>query len=428
MIEEILDRTIAPVINPIDRFHLPKVKTVSFSNGNVLHTFASGTQPVVRAEWIFHTGSRLEEKNGAAFFTAKMLAEGTATYTSTQIQEFLALYGAFLEVQPGNERINITLYSLEKHLSILIPFIKSLLTESIFPEEQLIKMKQIQTQSIQVNLEKTSYLAGIAFRESLYNNNHPYGKNLNIEAVEAIHHSDLTTFFQKELANKRCDIMLTGGYSPATALLIEELFGTEEVEKIKLKKALPSVSKPTREIIIAKEESIQSSIRYGRLLFNHTHKDYFDVYVLNEILGGYFGSRLMQNIREEKGYTYGIHSSIVPTQEDGYFVIGTDVKSEFTKDTIAEIEKELQLLIDEPVSDNELENVKNYMLGSFIGDIQTPFSIADKYKTIFYHGLGYDYYERFFTRIQTITAVDLQAAAKKYFSPNEMSYVIAGRA
>ncbi len=118
----------------------------------------------------------------------------------------------------------------------------------------------------------------------------------------------------------------------------------------------------------------------------------------------------------EKGLAEG-DAGFFAGGEDGYFVVGTDVKSEFTKNTISEIEKELQLLIDIPVSDNELETVKSYMLGSFVGDIQTPFSIADKYKTIYYHGLGYDYYERFFKRIQTITAADLQAVAKKYFAP-----------
>jgi zinc protease len=422
----ILDRTVAPAINPIDRFHLPKVETVSFSNGNKLHTFALGTQPVVRVEWIFNTGSRVEEKTGTSFFTSKMLAEGTSALTSPQIQEFLAQFGAFLEVNPGNERINITLFSLEKHLAVLIPFIKNLLTDSIFPEEQLTKMKQIQSQGIQVNLEKTAYVAGVAFRELLFNNNHPYGKHLNLEVIDAIKKEDLIRFFKEELLNKTCDIIITGGFSAESLSLLEQQFGKDSVVGCNTKKPLPSLLKPTREIVLEKEGSVQSSVRYGRMLFNHSHADYFDAYILNEILGGYFGSRLMQNIREEKGYTYGIHSSIVPMQEDGYFVIGTDVKREFTKNTIEEIEKELQLLIDVPVSDNELETVKNYMLGSFVGDIQTPFSIADKYKTIYFNGLGDDYYDRFFARIQSITAADIQAVAKKYFTPAEMSYVISG--
>ncbi|WP_018344613.1 M16 family metallopeptidase [Cytophaga aurantiaca] len=424
--QEIVDRTIAPAINPIDRFHLPKVETVSFSNGNILHKFALGTQPVVRVEWIFNTGSRVEDKIGTSFFTSKMLAEGTPGYTSTAVQEFLAQYGAFLEIHPGNERINITLFCLEKYLTELVPFIKSLLTESIFPEEQLVKMKQIQSQGIQVNQEKTAYLAGVAFRELLYNNNHTYGKHLSIETIAALEHSDLTSFFKNELDNKQCNIILTGGFSKETVVLIEKLFGTDAVKQTNAKQKLPALLKPAREVVIEKEGSVQTSIRYGRILFNHTHEDYFDAYILNEILGGYFGSRLMQNIREEKGYTYGINSSIVSLQEGGYFVIGTDVKREFTKNTIVEIEKELQILIDTLVSENELDTVKNYMLGSFVGDIQTPFSIADKYKTIYYHGLGYDYYDRFFARIQSITAADIQKVAKKYFVPSEMSYVIAG--
>ena len=307
-----------------------------------------------------------------------------------------------------------------------MPFIKSLLTESIFPEEQLIKMKQIQNQGIQVNLEKTAYLAGVAFREALFNSNHPYGKQLDLDVIEALNQEDLIAFFKKELLNKPCDIILTGGFSKESISIIENLFGTVSVELPFQKVPLPAVQKPARETVIEKEGSVQSSIRYGRMLFNHTHNDYFDAYILNEILGGYFGSRLMQNIREEKGYTYGIHSSIVVLQEGGYFVIGTDVKRDFTKNTIEEIEKELQILIDIPVSENELETVKSFMLGSFVGDIQTPFSIADKYKTIFFHGLGYDYYDRFFARIQSITAADIQAIAKKYFAPAEMSYVVAG--
>ncbi len=421
-----LDRTIAPDINPIDRFHLPKVETVSFSNGNTLHKFALGTQPVVRIEWIFNTGSRAENKIGTSFFTTKMLAEGTAALSAPQIQEFLAQYGAFLELNPGNERINITLFCLEKHLPVLVPFIKNLLTESTFPEAQLTKMKQQQIQGIQVNLEKTAYLAGVAFREMLFNNNHPYGKHLDIKTIEALEQSDLTSFFNNELLNRNCDIILTGGFSKESVELIQKEFGTASLHKANEKPAMPALTKAGREIIIEKEGSVQSSIRYGRMLFNHSHSDYFDTYILNEILGGYFGSRLMQNIREDKGYTYGIHASIVTLQEGGYFVIGTDVKREFTKNTIEEIEKELQILIDTPVSDLELETVKSYMLGSFVGDIQTPFSIADKYKTIFFNGLGYDYYDRFFARIQSITANDIQIVAKKYFAPAEMSYVVAG--
>ena len=425
MIQEI-DRTIAPNIKPIDRFHLPKVETVSFSNGSTLHQFALGPQPVVRVEWIFNTGSRVEKKTGTSFFTTKMLGEGTSKLSASQIQEFLAQYGAFLELNPGNERINITLFCLEKHLPVLIPFIKSLLTDSIFPEDQLLKMKQQQIQGIQVNLEKTSYLAGVAFREMLFNSKHPYGIHLTIDNIEAIEQADLVSFFTNELLNKNCDVILTGGFSKESISVVQNEFGIQPLHAANVKAALPALLKPERALIIEKEGSVQSSVRYGRMLFNHSHTDYFDAYILNEILGGYFGSRLMQNIREDKGYTYGIHASIVPMQEGGYFVIGTDVKREFTKNTIEEIEKELQLLIDVPVSDNELETVKSYMLGSFVGDIQTPFSIADKYKTIYFHGLGYDYYDRFFARIQSITAQDIQAVAKKYFAPGDMSYVVAG--
>ncbi|MBC7451088.1 MAG: insulinase family protein [Cytophagales bacterium] len=423
---QLLDRTIAPDINAIDRFHLPQVETVSFSNGNTLHMFALGKQPVVRVEWIFNAGSTKEEKNGTSFFATKMLSEGTGSYSAAQIQEHLAQFGAFLEVHPGNDRTNITLYSLEKHLKSLIPFIKHLLTESTFPEEELNKIKQMQSQSIQVNLEKTSYLAGIAYRELLFGKVHPYGKQIDQDIIAAIQQQDLISFFKQQLLNKRCDIIITGGYESDAVDLLERYFGKDAVSLPSSIHTLPTTQPHSREIIIEKEGSVQSSLRYGRLLFNHTHADYFDAYILNEILGGYFGSRLMQNIREDKGYTYGIHSSIVNLHDAGYFVIGTDVKRENTKNTIEEIEKELQLLITEPVSADELQTVKSYMLGSFVGDIQTPFSVADKFKTIYFNGLGYDYYDRFFNRIKSITAEELQSIAGTYFKPDAMSYVVAG--
>jgi predicted Zn-dependent peptidase len=164
----------------------------------------------------------------------------------------------------------------------------------------------------------------------------------------------------------------------------------------------------------------------GRKLFTRSHPDYFKMMVLNEILGGYFGSRLMRNIREEKGLTYGISSNLFTLQKEGYLLIGTDVKREFTSLTIEEVYKEMNILRTEPVGEEELETVKNYMAGSFAGSLSTPFALADHFKAIYFDGLTYDFYEHYIENILNTSAQQLQDLANQYLTDNSMLVVIAG--
>ena len=156
------------------------------------------------------------------------------------------------------------------------------------------------------------------------------------------------------------------------------------------------------------------------------HPDYFPMLLLNEILGGYFGSRLMKNIREEKGLTYGISSNLALFSQAGYFVIGTDVKREFTQQTIDEIHKEIKILQTELVDESELETVKNYMVGSFAGSLNTPFDIADRYKVIFSEKLPLDFYQNYIPNIQQISAIQLLEIANKYLGLETLTEIVVG--
>jgi predicted Zn-dependent peptidase len=171
---------------------------------------------------------------------------------------------------------------------------------------------------------------------------------------------------------------------------------------------------------------MQSSIRIGRRLFKRQHPDFYRMIVANEVLGGYFGSRLMRNIREDKGFTYGISSSIAPMRQEGYWVIGTDVKKEFTQATIDEIEKEINRLQTELVADNELETVKNYLAGEFAGSLHTPFEIADRVRLMVLEGLEADFYSNYIQRLRVVTAADIQTMAQKYWQWDDLQRVIIG--
>ncbi len=424
-----LDRSLVPTYKNIDSYILPEAVSGKLDNGIPLHLILSGTQPVVRIELIFKSGNWYEPSFGCAHFTAKMLSEGTSKHTAKQIQDKFAYYGAFTEFNSGQDLASVTVYTLSKHLESIFPLIYELVSESIFPEKEFESAKNITLQGLKVSKEKTAFMAGIKFREMLFGAEHPYGYFLSEQAIENTHIAILQEFYKKNYTTNNCEIVIAGNGEVDFVALANKYLGKDNWGK---SDSLPNKGKTqalvnfTKREFISKEGAVQSSLRMGKKMFAISHPDYFNFYCLNEIFGGYFGSRLMQNIREDKGYTYGISSNIVTNKNEGYFVVGSDVKKEFTLQSIEEVYKEMKKMKEELVSDNELESVRNYMLGSFVNSITTPFAVADKFKTIHFNGLGYDFYKNYFNTLKNINAETLMATANKYFDENSMSESIAG--
>jgi zinc protease len=423
-----LNRTSPPAFKELDVFEIVKAKSSSLDNGIPFHQILSGTQSIVKLEIIFKAGAWYEPQNTVSFLTTKMLSAGSSGYSAKEIEEKIAFFGAFLELNPGQDKSTFTLYTLSKHLPSLLPIVFNIITESIFPEQELTNLKNITGQNLKINLSKTSYLASSRFKEILFGSGHPYGRSLNEESLAQVRREHLVEYYQTYFNSKNCDIILSGNGPEDFFKLINEHLGqsnwgkqSKPVDK-KYEPAKASLKKTE----IKKEGAIQTSIRMGSRLFTIRNPDYFKTYILVEILGGYFGSRLMKNIREEKGFTYGISSSLVCMQYGGYLVIGTDVKKEFTADTLKEIYKEINILKSEPVSTSELENVKNYLLGSFLNSLNTPFSLADKFKTIYFNHLTYDFYTTYVQSIKEASSEELMELANKYLKEEDMNEVIAG--
>jgi predicted Zn-dependent peptidase len=208
--------------------------------------------------------------------------------------------------------------------------------------------------------------------------------------------------------------------------LVNQFLGQSAVNEILLDTTPPPIETQTAPFWWDKEDAVQSSIRVGRKLFKRQHPDFYRMIVANEVLGGYFGSRLMRNIREEKGFTYGISSSMVPMRQEGYWVIGTDVKKEFTNDTLVEIQKEISRLQTETVTDDELETVKNYLSGEFAGSLNTPFEIADRVRLMVLEGLDTDFYSNYIQRLRVVTAEEIRSMAQQYWQWDDLQRVIIG--
>ena len=192
-------------------------------------------------------------------------------------------------------------------------------------------------------------------------------------------------------------------------------------------KDLPIITSANREQLILKEDAMQSAIRIGKVLFNKTHPDFQPLQILNTLFGGYFGSRLMSNIREDKGYTYGIGSGIASLQNSGYFFISTEVGVDVCKDALKEIYFEMNRLREELVPEDELQLVKNYLLGMFLRSVDGPFAMAERFKGIMEYNLNYDYFDRYIATIKEISASQLRSLANSYFDKDSMIELVVGK-
>ena len=424
-----LDRTLAPPVQPLARVVLPAAEVLTLPSGARLHVLANEAQPVVRLQAVFRAGKLAEPMPGLASVTARMLLEGTITRTARQIADEVAFYGASLECDSGFDRSTLTLYCLTRHLPTLLPLVLDVLTNPAFPAAELQQLKTRTVQNVRIERQKTSYLATERFNELLFGNDTAYGRPFDEAAYQSITAEQARDFHRVAYALANAELFLCGDVA-AERDLVAQSFGTNALAGGALPESVgvspeAEVTAPDRVVVPG---SLQASIRMGRPWPAPTHPDTHRLKLLVNVLGGYFGSRLMRNIREDKGLTYGIYASVAPREYGTYLVLGTDVKGESGDFAVSEIELELRRLQQEPIPAEELETVKSYLLGKFANELSTVFEQCDKYKNLVFLGLPADYYTQFVQQTEAADSETLQALAQQYLSPAAMQVVVAGPA
>jgi predicted Zn-dependent peptidase len=287
------------------------------------------------------------------------------------------------------------------------------------PQDELDTYKQNMKQRLKVNLKKSDFVAGRLIDVYLFGEKHPYGKYSQLEDFDALQREQLVDFYKKYYQQGKL-IMFVAGKLPADLeSLLNQYFGDLANNEIAADPLLihPAVEKNYR--IINDAAGVQGSVRMGRPFPNRHHPDFMKVMVLNTLFGGFFGSRLMSNIREEKGYTYGIHSFIQNHIHDTAWLISTEAGKDVCEATIEEVYKEMKLLRDELVDEEELLLVRNYMMGGILGDLDGPFQIMGRWKNIVLNNLTEQYFYDSIHTIKAISAEELQFLAQKYLQPEE---------
>lgn len=423
-----LNRINPPAFHPIESVNIISPESLKLSNGSNLFMFNAGEQELVRIQWVFENAAFQANAPIINSTLSAMLLEGTSKYTSAQIAEKVDFYGAYLFPEYNYDQTTLNLVTLTKYLDKLLPFVLEVLNDAIFPQQELDTYIRNSKQSLKISLEKNDYLARRQFNNLLFGNSN-YGYIQEESDFDKLNSDDLKALFKRQMVPANCTIFVSGKISNETLSYISNTISSGWVGSTEA----PSFIKPVFEdvtaqrVVIEREKAVQSAIRIGQLSISRSHPDFPALQVLNTTLGGYFGSRLMMNIREDKGYTYGIGSGLGSLKHAAFFTISSEVGTAVCADTLKEIEFEINRLRTEKVSEEELTLVKNYLLGSMLGSLEDVFSHTDKFKQAYFSGLTLDYFDYYTQQVKDITTDDLLNLATQYLDFSTMIQVVVGK-
>lgn len=424
-----LDRTIAPPYFPIKGFDTLHPQQIDYTNGITVYSFDSGEQELVRIEWIFKNQYWGDPENSLLnSCLAALILEGTSRLNNAEIAEAIDFYGAYLIPEFRPDQTSLTLFTLNKHLPHLLPLVYEVLTDAVFPEKEINTYLRNSKQRLGIALKKNDFVARRVFNHTLFGDTR-YGKMVMAEDYDQISIDDLKALYAEQFHPENCTLIIAGKVEPELLDQLRQTFDRtwegKKPSRPQHNPVFPDLLAQTR--IDERADALQSAIRLGYRSIPRSHPDFPGLQVLNTILGGYFGSRLMANIREDKGYTYGIGSGVVSLAHGAYYTISTEVGVDVTADTLKEIEHEIQVLRQEPVSEAELKLVKNYMIGSLLGSLENIFSHADQFKQVLFSGLDLEYYTYYQREVLNIDADRILELARTYLDYDRMEKIIIGK-
>lgn len=425
---ETINRKIAPDFKLIENFNISKPIVSSICNNVPLYILNAGTEDVIRLEVVFNAGSKYSDSPLIASVTNSMLYEGTKTLSSKELSEKIDFYGAYVMLNADRDFAQATLYSLGKHFNKTLELFVDLINNPSFSEHELNVLLGNKQQKFKIDEQKVKTLSAKKFNEVVFGTEHFYGRNVQLAHFDLITVQQLNDFHIRLYNKNNCKVIISGKITDKILKELDNSFMINNYENSNVNFIQQSISpSKQKKHFVEKADAVQSSIRIGKPMVNKNHNDFIGLQILNTILGGYFGSRLMSNLREDKGYTYGIGSVVASLFGEGFFTTVCEVGADYTKSAIVEIYKEIQRLIDEPVSFEELERVKNYILGDFLRSFDGPFAQAEAFRSVNDFNLDEKYYEKYLHVVKSITPIEIQKLAIKYFQPDSMYEIVAGK-
>jgi zinc protease len=422
-----LQRRIQPGIRPVELKSIPQAELFCLSNGVPVYIIDAGTEELMRVDFIFEAGQIQEELPLLASATNSMLLEGSVNYTANDINNAFDFFGAFPNLVLQKDFSGFTVFFLNKHIHKVLELCYEILFRPVFPENELNNLQKKSFQFFLMNREKVQNLATDKFFESIFGSHHPYGKQITTTDFENITTSMLQNFHTCYYEHGKMSVIISGNIQKEARTILNHFFGDHDFKSQKTdNKDIKIKGNENKKEFIEKKGALQSAIRIGSATINKKHKDYIGLLILDTMLGGYFGSRLMKNIREDKGYTYGISSTLQSLNQSGYKAIATEVGKKHKNKTLAEIYKEIRLLQTKPVERNELDVARSYMAGEMLRMFDGPFALAESFRAVWEFGLDNNYYYNLAEKIKTIQPDEIIDLANTYYNIDDLYEITAG--
>jgi len=417
-----LDRTQAPIITEVDEVKFIDPKVIQVTNNVSLFWINDVPNSTARLDFYFDAGT-IRSKSLIASLTAGLLFSGTKEKDAITFHNLLDDLGAYYDVAVSHENSVVSFYGLNDQILRIFQIFEEAMEHVLFPQTELDEIIQERKQKLQVSLEKVGVLAQREFQKAIFDQTN-YGRYANVKDFDHVERTQIIDFFEQFYKSGLLKIVVVGDISTSDIDYITSQSKKWSIQQ-KPQFELSFQSKIGR-VHVEKKDALQTALRIGKILFNKEHEDYIAFTILNTILGDYFGSRLMKNIREDKGFTYGIGSFLSEIRHTGYFIIATEVGKDFTEQTTEEIKKEIDRLQTELISDEELNLVRSYLLGQILKSADGPYATMDLYTAVEQHDMDLEFYNRYIHGIRTITPSELLEMARKYLNWDSFSVISVG--
>jgi predicted Zn-dependent peptidase len=422
-------RKIQPPLNIIDNFDFLEPQHYWLDNGIPVYLFNYGIQDIIKIDFIFDAGSWHQQQPLTARFTSRMLSEGTENYTAFEIANQLDSLGVALSNIAMKDSSLISVSLLSKHFDKILPLINEIINKPVFPNKELEIQKYYGKQMFIDDSLKVNELATRYFGNQLFGDAHPYGIMIKANDFDGVNAQQLKYFHKQHFIPGNCKIVISGKFSTFALSQLNDVFGKLISQNVvgPEKNGFQVKAKETK-MKVEMPDAVQSALHVGKITIGKKHDDYLALSIVNTLLGGYFGSRLMKNIREDKGFTYGIYSSLVTFRHAAIFYISSEVNAGMSRQALNEIYSELKKLRTEKVSGSELDLVKKYLSGNILRSFDGPFSTAVRFKGLLELDIDYkDYYQKLIKTIHKINAYDVIEIMQKYLHEDSMLELIVGK-
>lgn len=405
--------------------NVPAAQVYDTGSGVRIYAIPAAEYGVVRLSFVFRAGSSWQTVPFCASATVNNLAEGSNTMTSHQIAEKLDYYGSYFDVAIDRDWSVVTFVCTSRFFMQTLEVAREILIEPVFPADELEVYCDKSRQSLIINRTKVDFNARELFLKSLYGPRNPYGISSSAECYDSLRREDLVKFYNSHYRASDCFVVMSGDVGKERIAAVENFLSGMRRGEDRVREEFPAPVSVAR-AVMSFPGAVQSAIRVGRVMFPRNHPDYIGMQVVATVLGGYFGSRLVRNLREEHGYTYGAFSGMVNFDRSGYFAAATEVGARFTEDAVKQIFVEIDRLCKEPVPERELALVKNIMVGEVMRILDGPFGIADVTIENIQNGTDNGYISEFIERVRTVTPQRVQELAAAYLGAENLTTVIVG--